>query len=108
MRLAGMTLGGKLSLGYLIAATFALVLGGRGSEWVLVICGFPLVYSPWAYEQLFGGIGRPWPAAMVVVAVLLWVANAYLWGYAAAAVVGWLGHRFGPPSGGPDTPRPGH
>ena len=51
------------------------------------------------YEQAFGEIGRPRPAVGVSVGVLLWVANAYLWGHGVAAVAGWLGRRAGSPRG---------
>ncbi len=99
IRRSGMTLGGKLSLGYLCVATFLFITGGRSSEWFLMVFGFPLLYAPWVYEQAFGEIGRPRPAVGVSVGVLLWVANAYLWGHGVAAVVGWLGRRSGPPDG---------
>src|SRR5829696_1028540 len=97
IRISGMTLGGKLSLGYLCTATFLFVFGGRWSELFLMVLGFPLLYAPWVYEQAFGEIGRPRPVAGVTVGVLLWVANAYLWGHIFAAVARRLARRFGPP-----------
>jgi hypothetical protein len=106
IRLSGMTPGGKLSLGYLCVATFLVVIGGRSSEWFLMVFGFPLLYAPWVYEQAYGGIGRPRPVVGVTVGVLLWVANAYLWGHALAAVVRWLGRRSGPPGDEPEPAEP--
>jgi hypothetical protein len=104
IRLSGMTLGGKLSLGYLCVATFLFLAGGRSSEWFLMVLGFPLLYAPWLYEQAFGELGRPRPVVGASLFVLLWVGNAYLWGHSVAAVVRWLSRRFGPPGGSQSRP----
>jgi len=105
IRRSAMTLGGKLSIGCLAVATFLFVFGGRSSEWFLTVFGFPLVYIPWVCEQAFGAIDRPRPEVGVTVGVLLWVANAYLWGHGVAAVAGWTGRRFGQ---GTPNPTAGH
>lgn len=105
IRFSGMTLGGKLSLGYLCVATFLFVTGG---ELFLMVLGFPLVYAPWLYDQAFGEIGRPSPVVGVSVLVLLWVGNAYLWGHTIAALGCWLSHRFGPPGSDPQPAEPGN
>ena len=65
IRLSGMSLGGKLSLGYLLVATFLVAFGGRQSEWFLMVLGFPLVYAPWAFQQVFGESG-PLPSVVSV------------------------------------------
>jgi hypothetical protein len=95
IRLSGMTLGGKLSLGYMCVATILLLFGGLSSRWFEMIIGFPLLYAPSICEQAFGEIGRPQPAVRVSLFVLLWVANAYLWGHTIAAIARWLCRRFG-------------
>lgn len=91
IRLTGMTLGGKLSLGHLLL-TSSLLLFGAGSDlahWCLVVLGFPLMYAPWAYQQAFGGSAEPvfHSGGTAALFFLLLVANAYLWGHLAAGVV---------------------
>jgi len=84
IRLSGMTLGGKLSLGYVFVATFLWVFGGRSSEWFLMVLGFPLLYAP---ELVFGDFGRLPTTIGASLLVLLWVGNAYLWGHGIAALI---------------------
>jgi hypothetical protein len=99
VRLSGVTLGGQLSLSYLLVATLLLIFGGRWSEWFLMILGFPLMWAAGAYTWAFGETGQPPPEVAAAVVVLLWIGNAYLWGHVAAAVarrVGrWLDKRTG-------------
>ncbi len=65
---------------------------GGASEWFATVLGFPLVYLAWVAEQLAGHHGG-WPQPLgVVVFVVLWVGNAYLWGHLAAAAI-WLASR---------------
>lgn len=98
-RRTAMSLGGKLSLGYLLAANFFVCAGGRSWDQFVLVFGFPLLYALWGYEKVFGTIG-PWrPAVFVPIAVLLWVGNAYFWGHTAAAVVRWWERRAGPSAG---------
>jgi hypothetical protein len=94
IRFFGMTLGGKLSVAYLAISSFLFIAGGHSSELFLTIFGFPLLYAPWLYSLIFGEIGQLNPTASVLLFVLLWVPNAYLWGHAAALAVWWFSTWF--------------
>src|SRR5262249_41676675 len=89
-RYSGMTLGGKLSLAYLAFSSILLVIGGISSEWVLIVFGFPLLYAPWVYGQVFGEIGQLQPMRGLLLLATLWVGNAYVWGYTVALIVRWV------------------
>ena len=55
IRFSRMTLGGKLSITYVaVSSLFLIGTGGLASEWPLMVFGFPLLYAPWPYSQLFG------------------------------------------------------
>jgi hypothetical protein len=69
-----------------------------------MVFGFPLLYVPWLCERVFGEFGRPRPAVGVTVGVLLWVANAYLWGHGVAAAVRAFNRPATDGSGSPPEP----
>ncbi len=98
IRLRAMSLDGKLSLGYLLVVAFLFVTTiphGQSPVWMLWLLGFPLLYAPWVFQQAAGDLGPMSPAVGVSIYVLLWVANAYLWGHTAAAVARWQDRRSG-------------
>jgi hypothetical protein len=92
-----MSLGGRLSLAYLLTAVVVLVCGGRHSEYALIPLGFPLVFLLAVLEPVIGVRTLVPPALGVTLLVLLWVANSYLWGHGLAAAFRVAMRRFNRP-----------
>lgn len=85
-RLARLSLGGKLSVGYLVIATLLVLRGdGRTAEWAFVHLWLPVAYLLWVLSEAFYGGGRLPPAIGVPLFAVLWAANAYFWGHLIAA-----------------------
>lgn len=87
-RWSRLTLGGRLSLIYLsVATSFLLLSRGPASEWAFMYLGLPLAYLIWVASEVFYAGGRLPAVVGVSLFAILWVANAYLWGHVAAALV---------------------
>lgn len=85
MRIWGFSLVSRYALCHLLLSLFLMMKGADGEDFALTVLGFPLLYLLRIPDELGLEIAFPQVFAVMLV-VVLWVMNSYLWGLAAALI----------------------